>query len=83
MLAAKLWSLVKGFNYYFWDTVTAAAAIKPELFTFKDMKIDVSTQGKNLGRTATSMFGGKKVQVATSVQKEGFEDLLLSILKTR
>jgi purine nucleosidase len=83
MLAAKLWSLVKGFNYYFWDTVTAAAAIKPELFTFKDMKIDVSTQGKNLGRTATSMFGGKKVQVATSVQKEGFEELLLSILKTR
>jgi purine nucleosidase len=82
-LAAKLWSLVKGFNYYFWDTVTAAAAIKPELFTFKEMKIDVTTSGKSLGKTATSLFGGRRVQVATQVQKEGFEELLLSILKTR
>ncbi|HEY9778344.1 MAG TPA: nucleoside hydrolase [Planktothrix sp.] len=83
LLAAKLWSLVKGFNYYFWDTVTAAAAIKPELFTFKEMKIDVTTSGKSAGRTATSMFGGRKVQVATQVQKSGFEELLLSILRTR
>jgi len=82
-LAVKLWSLVKGFNYYFWDTVTAAAAIKPSLFTFKEMKIDVALQGKNLGKTATSMFGGRKVQVATRVEKEGFEELLLGILAKR
>jgi purine nucleosidase len=83
LLATKLWSLVKGFNYYFWDTVTAAAAIKPELFTFKEMKIDVAVQGKSLGKTSTSLFGGRKVQVATQVQKSGFEELLLSILRTR
>jgi len=83
LLATKLWSLVKGFNYYFWDTVTAAAAIKPDLFTFKEMKIDVTMQGKGLGKTASSMFGGKKVQVATQVNKEGFEQLLLQILRTR
>lgn len=81
-LAVKLWSLVKGFNYYFWDTVTAAAAIRPELFTFKDMKIDVALQGKSLGKTSTAMFG-RKVQVATSVDKAAFETLLLSILAKR
>ena len=58
-------------------------AIKPDLFTFKEMKIDVSTQGKSAGKTSTSLFGGRKVQVATHVQKQGFEDLLLSILRTK
>jgi purine nucleosidase len=83
LLAAKLWSLVKGFNYYFWDTVTAAAAIKPDLFTYKEMKIDVTMQGKSLGKTAPSLFGGKKVQVATQTKKEAFEELLLQILSTK
>jgi purine nucleosidase len=82
-LALKLWSLVKGFNYYFWDTVTAAAAIKPSLFTYKEMRIDVTVAGKSQGKTATSLFGGRKVQVATSVQKEAFEELLLSIFRKR
>ena len=80
LLAAKIFSLVKGFNYYFWDTVTAAVAIKPDLFSFKEMKIDVTTQGKSSGKTSTSLFGGRKVQVATHVNKQAFEDLLLSIL---
>jgi purine nucleosidase len=82
-LALRLWSLVKGFEYYFWDTITAAYTIKPELFTFKEMRVDVATQGKSLGKTSTSLFGGKKVQVATNLDKEGFESLLLSIFKTR
>jgi purine nucleosidase len=81
-LAAKLWSLVKGFDYYFWDTITAAVAIEPDLFTFKETKIDVSTSGRSMGKTSGSMFG-KKVQVATQVNKQTFEDLLLSILATR
>jgi purine nucleosidase len=81
-LAAKLWSLVKGFDYYFWDTITAAVAIEPGLFTFKEMKIDVSTSGRSMGKTSGSIFG-KKVQVASQVDKQTFEDLLLSILATR
>ena len=64
-LAFKLWSLVKGFDYYFWDTITAAAAIEPGLFTYKEVKIDVSTSGKSIGRTGPSLFSGRKVQVAT------------------
>ena len=82
-LAFKLWSLVKGFDYYFWDTITAAAAIEPGLFTYKEVKIDVSTSGKSIGRTGPSLFSGRKVQVATQINKQAFEDLLLTILATR
>ncbi|MBX9937810.1 MAG: nucleoside hydrolase [Candidatus Obscuribacterales bacterium] len=81
-LAAKLWSLVKGFDYYFWDTITAAVAIEPGLFTFSDIKIDVSTSGKSMGRTNQALFG-RRVQLATQVNKQGFEDLLLSTLSMR
>ncbi|HEY9679539.1 MAG TPA: nucleoside hydrolase [Drouetiella sp.] len=83
LLATKLWSLVKGFTYYFWDTITAAAAIRPELFTFKDMRIEIATAGKSMGRTSTTMFGGKKVQVATGMDKVAFENLLLEIFRAR
>jgi len=82
-LAFKLWSLVKGFDYYFWDTITAAAAIQPSLFTYKEVKLDVSTSGKNMGRTGPSLFSGRKVQVASAINKQAFEDLLLTILATR
>lgn len=78
-LAAKLWSLVKGFDYFFWDTITAACAIKPELFEFKDIRLDVSTSGKNKGKTHTTLFGGKKVKMANDLEQSKFEDLLLSI----
>jgi len=83
MLATKLWSLVKGFEYYFWDTITAAAAIQPSLFKFKEMKVDTNVNGKSQGKTFTSLFGGRKVQVAAQLDKNAFEELLLSILAMR
>jgi purine nucleosidase len=82
-LAAKIYSLVKGLNYYFWDTLTAIAAIRPELFTFKEMRIDISTQGKNQGKSSTSFFGGKKAKVAVEMDKEGFEALFLEVLRIK
>jgi purine nucleosidase len=82
-LAARLFSLVKGFEYFFWDTVTSVATIDPSIFTFKEMKIDIAVQGRSIGKTSTSMFGGRKVQVATHVDREKFEQLLLSILCAR
>lgn len=82
-LAAKVYSLVKGFNYFFWDTLTAAAAVKPDLFTFKDVRLDVISQGKSQGKTATTFFGGRKVKVATECDRAGFEDLVLEILRIR
>ena len=77
-LASKLWSLVKGFEYYFWDTITAAAVIDPDIFEFKDVKIDVSTNGNNQGKTYTTLFGGRKVKMAKELDRESFEELLLT-----
>jgi len=82
-LAARLFGLVKGFNYYFWDTLTAAAVLRPEFFTFKDQRIDVAGNGKSQGKTHASLFGGKKVRVATSVKIEPFEDMVLEILRRK
>src|SRR5262249_560538 len=83
LLAVKLWSLVKGFSYYFWDTVTAAAAIDPTIFTFKEQKIDVAISGKSRAKPASSFFPGRKVKVATALDKPKFEDLLLTILLSK
>jgi purine nucleosidase len=82
-LAAKVYSLVKGFNYYFWDTLTAAAVVRPELLTFKEMRLDVIPQGKSQGKTATSFFGGRKVKVALDLQKEAFEEMMLEIFRVK
>lgn len=82
-LAITLWSLVKGFEYYFWDTVTAAAVIRSDLFNFKDTRISISTKGCSQGKTSSVIFGGRKVKVATSVNKSAFEDLVLEILRVR
>ena len=82
-LAAKVYSLVKGFNYYFWDTLTAAAVLNPELFTFKEMRLDVATNGKSAGKTSSPFFGGRKVKVATDMDKDGFADLVLQIFRGR
>ncbi|MBX9685220.1 MAG: nucleoside hydrolase [Candidatus Obscuribacterales bacterium] len=82
-LAARLFSLVKGFNYYFWDTLTAAAVLRPDLFTFKDQRIDVIAHGKSQGRTQGTLFGGKKIRVASSVKVEPFEAMVLEILSRK
>jgi purine nucleosidase len=82
-LAAKVYSLVKGFNYYFWDTLTAAAVVEPDLFTFKDVRLDVVTSGRSQGKTATTFFGGRKVKLATDLDKDAFAELVLKIFRAR
>lgn len=82
-LAAKVYSLVKGLNYFFWDTLTAAAVVRPELLTFKDVKLDVVSQGKSQGKTATTFLGGRKTKVAVNINREAFEDLVLEIFRQR
>ncbi|MBY0550154.1 MAG: nucleoside hydrolase [Candidatus Obscuribacterales bacterium] len=82
-LAAKLFSLVKGFNYFFWDTLTAALVVRPELMTYKDQRVDIATSGRSAGRVQTPLFGGKKIRVASSVDVEKFENLVLEILRVK
>lgn len=82
-LAAALWSIVKGFQSNFCDMVAAATLINPNLVQFKELRLDISLNGRNKGRISTSFFSGRKVQVATNVDKGGFENLILSLLSTR
>lgn len=82
-LAAKVYSLVKGFNYYFWNTLTTAAVIAPELFTFKEMRLDVTTAGKSQGKVVNSFFGGRKLKVAVDADIDGFNQLLLKTFRHR
>jgi purine nucleosidase len=82
-LAAKIYSLVKGLNYYFWDTLTVAAAIHPDMFTYKDMRIDIAATGKSQGKSSSTFFGGKKAKIALEMDKERFEDLVLATLRTK
>ena len=57
--------------------------MKPELFTFKDMRLDVATNGKSQGKTSSAFFCGKKVKVATDMDKDGFADLVLQIFRAK
>lgn len=82
-LASKVYSLVRGFNYFFWDTLTAAAILKPDLFAYKEARVDISTSGKTAGKTSTAFFGGKKAKIATQVDREGFEEMFLSTLRLK
>lgn len=79
-LAARLFGLVKGFNYYFWDTLTAAAVLRPSIFTFKEQRVEVIASGKSQGKIQNSLFGGKKIRVATGVKVDPFEEMVLEIL---
>lgn len=82
-LASSLWSIVQTFQSEFCDMVGAAAVINPSLLKFKEMRINVSTSGKNMGRTWTSLLSGRKVQVAIDIDRPAFESLVLSILRSR
>ena len=82
-LAARLFGLVKGINYYFWDTLTAVAVLRPDLFTFKEQRLTVCASGKSQGRTRGAIFGGKVVRLAASVKVEQFEDVVLEILRRK
>ena len=59
------------------------AVIDPDLFTYKEMRIEVASNGRSAGKTSTVFFGGHKVRVATGVDKEAFAELLLKILAAK
>ena len=82
-LAAKVYSLVKGFNYYFWNTLTTAVLIEPDLFAFKEMRLDVVANGKSQGKVTSSFFGGRKVKVVTDADLQGFYKLFLKTLANK
>lgn len=66
------------------DPLAVAAAIKPDLLTWQDMRVDVEIQeGLNFGRTVCDLYGGGKnanASVAVGVNDQAFFALLLERL---
>lgn len=67
------------------DPMTVAYLLKPELFEFQMMKVQVDCQeGINQGRTVCDLWNklpGKQTKVAMKVDAEGFFDLIVEQIK--
>jgi purine nucleosidase len=81
-LASHLFGLLKG-TYYFWDVLTAACLVRPELFTYKEQRLEVIATGKSQGRMRSTASGGGIVRVADSVNARQFEEMVLEVLRRR
>lgn len=69
------------------DAVAVAALIKPELMQFKDMHVDIETQGEFCrGTTVGDVMGvtGKapNARVITGINREAFVELIIDSVKT-
>lgn len=82
-LASQSWqlalTLVGPDQYYFWDTLTAAALIDPTIVRTERLKIRVITAGTSQGRTVEDPHG-TPIDVALDASREKVEQMFLSIL---
>ncbi len=83
-LLSQSWELsrrevVEG-GYYFWDPLTAAAMIDPEVIQTSKMKICVSCAEPNEGQTCVS-DEGNEIDVAMSANEQRFHSVLLQTYK--
>lgn len=84
-LAAQMYATVAfqpGFS--FWDTVTTAYLGKPDLFTFKEMllTIDTTNDTSSQGTISVDSSGGYTINVAQTVDTQGFYSYFLDRLKS-
>ena len=82
-LAAQSWRLVAAqpgtVQYYFWDTLTAAALLDPSVIKTEPLKIRVITDGASEGRTIEDP-NGSPVDVALDARREKVERMFLKLL---
>jgi purine nucleosidase len=82
-LAAQAWRLAAtqpGTNqYYFWDTLTAAAMLDRKVVRVENLKISVLTDGPSQGRTREDP-NGNLVKVALDAYPERVERLFIDVL---
>ena len=65
---------------YWWDTLTAAAALDTSLITVRDANLDVITdEGPEIGRVVESP-AGSPTRVAVAADARHFEALFLAVL---
>jgi purine nucleosidase len=72
-------TLVGTDQYYFWDTLTAAALLDPGIVRTEQLKIRVITTGPSQGRTVEDPRGSL-LEVAVDASRERVEDMFLDIL---
>jgi purine nucleosidase len=81
-LASQSWQLVagqEGSQYYFWDTLTAAAMLDRSVVRIENLKVRVITEGPSQGRTIEDP-NGSSIEVAVDADQERVEKLFLDIL---
>ena len=82
-IAAQSWRLVTAqmgnVQYYFWDTLTAAALLDPSVVRTEALKIRVVTAGASQGRTVEDPRGSP-VDVALDASREKVEEMFLDLL---
>jgi len=67
-------------GFQFWDTLTAAISLRPDLATYEDINLTVvADEGPESGRTKPSA-DGPSVQVAVSAERRAFEAFLMGTL---
>jgi purine nucleosidase len=66
-------------QYYFWDTLTAAALLDPSIVTTERLKIRVVTSGASQGRTIEDPRG-RPLEVAIDASRERVEKMFLDLL---
>ncbi|HEY9776388.1 MAG TPA: nucleoside hydrolase [Planktothrix sp.] len=80
-VAYELWRLQADRQIYLWDPTTAMSLVRPDLFRFEYVDIDVETSGASLGRLIQLPPGkGKLVELAVGVDKEQVLANLLALL---
>jgi purine nucleosidase len=84
-LAAQMYAMVAFENgYSFWDTVTAAYLGNPDLFTFakQNLRIVTDESSADLGNITVASTGGHTVNVAQTVDVNGFYNYLIQQLSS-
>jgi 5'-nucleotidase len=73
---------IEGGWYYFWDTLAAVVAARPEVAGSYNARLQVETKdGPTLGQTRSVATGGASVRVGEEVNREAFEsDFLKTVL---
>lgn len=74
------WDLLTGLPYFCWDTLTTAWLAEPDLCTFRDVRVDVVTDGESQGRTLLT-DRGRMVEAAVDADAERFFAHCLETLK--
>lgn len=82
-IAAESWRLmlplVGADQYYFWDTLTAAALLNPKVIRTEPIRVRVVTQGPSQGRTLEDP-AGSLIDVAVNADRQAVEKMFSEIL---